>query len=64
MGADDGWHVNGIFFSHMTEEQFQIQSVEAHGKKSKPNKKTLILVKILITGSHLSFPVAALIGAN
>lgn len=54
MGADYGWQVNKIFFLHMTEEQFQIQSVEALENKSKPNKKNSHL-KILITGSHLSF---------
>lgn len=43
MGADYGWQVNKIFFLHMTEEQFQIQSVEALENKSKPNKKTPIL---------------------
>ena len=45
MGADYGWQVNKIFFLHMTEEQFQIQSVEALENKSKPNKKTPILKK-------------------
>lgn len=44
MGADYGWQVNKIFFLHMTEEQFQIQTVEALENKSKPNKKTPILI--------------------
>lgn len=39
MGADYGWHVNGIF-SNMTKEQFQIQGVEAHGNISKSDKKS------------------------
>lgn len=63
MGADYGWHVNGIFFSYMTKDQFQIQGVEVLGNKSKANK-TSIFVKILITGPYLPFLVAALIAAN
>jgi len=43
MGADYGWQANKIFFLHKTEEQFQIQSVEALENKSKPNKKIPIL---------------------
>lgn len=44
MGADYDRHVDGIF-SNTTEEQFQIQSAEAHGNKPKPNKNIPSLLK-------------------